>query len=99
MSFSSAPLGRRPSATASPPQNGSTSRRCRVRLPRAARRCGTCQRLPPAHFSGRHQGQELPHRVARASGRKCTASGCKLSRPIEISRGGTHERAHPSADS
>src|SRR5580765_9017540 len=34
-----------------PPQNGSTSRRCRCDC-QSRRRCGTCQRLPPAHLSG-----------------------------------------------
>src|SRR5262245_2008857 len=51
MSFSSARSGISPSATASPPQNGSTRRRCAwLRQRRCSR--GTCQRLPPAHFNG-----------------------------------------------
>ncbi len=50
-SLSSARCGMRPSATASPPQNGSTSRRSENGS-QSGRRCGTSQRLPPAHFKG-----------------------------------------------
>src|SRR5262245_62832249 len=51
MSLSSARCGSRPSATARPPQNGSTSRRSAWARHTVLRR-GTCQRLPPAHFNG-----------------------------------------------
>ena len=41
----------RPSSRARPPQKGSTSRRCWCGA-QSGRRCGICQRSPPAHFSG-----------------------------------------------
>src|SRR5579862_6873730 len=51
MSLSTARAGINPSTTARPPANGSTSLRCRSGS-QYLRRCCTCQRLPPAHFSG-----------------------------------------------
>jgi len=40
-----------PSATARPPQKGSTRRRCECGSQKG-RKNGTCHRLPPAHFNG-----------------------------------------------
>src|SRR6266851_5335871 len=51
MSFKSARAGISPSATASPPHNGSTSLRARCGIQRRIK-CGTSQRFPPAHLSG-----------------------------------------------
>src|SRR5262249_16301457 len=51
MSLSSARSGMRPSATARPPQNGSTSRRCVCARHNPSRR-GTCHPLPPPHLKG-----------------------------------------------
>src|SRR5919201_1084906 len=57
-SFSSARDGISPRVTASPPQKGSTRRRSRLRSHRE-RRCGTCQRFPPAHFNGGRSGASV----------------------------------------
>src|SRR6266851_3652445 len=51
ISFKSARAGISPSATASPPHNGSTSLRARCGIQRRIK-CGTSQRFPPAHLSG-----------------------------------------------
>src|SRR5438105_13302713 len=51
MSFRSALAGLNPSTIARPPQNGSTKRRLRERC-HSGWTNETCQRFPPAHFSG-----------------------------------------------
>src|SRR5947207_1212646 len=67
MSFRSALAGLNPSTIARPPQNGSTKRRLRERC-HSGWTYETCQRFPPAHFSGGRSRDE--------AGVTCTLIGC-----------------------
>src|SRR5882672_4285864 len=76
MSLRSARPGARPRLIARPPQKGSTRRLC-AWAAQMGRRCGTCQRLPPAHLSGGRNGSTCsaaPPGTPRAGAARATGS-------------------------